>query len=108
MGGRGTSELQDALVSKKWEGSDVPASIIEAGKLFASRMRMSRATWQLWEERELFMKYDRGWDGKELGLEEPSTEERREGSSTEHKKKETDDVDAQRRLDSVETFYVST
>ncbi|KAI9683911.1 MAG: Factor arrest protein 11 [Trizodia sp. TS-e1964] len=62
-GGKGSAGLQETLVGKKWEGSDIPASILEAGKLFASRMRMTRAMRQLWEERELFMKFERGWGG---------------------------------------------
>jgi N1221-like protein/Domain of unknown function (DUF3402) len=64
IGGKGTTEFQDLMVGKKWEGSDIPASIIEAGQLFASRMRMTRAMRQLWKERELFLKDDRGWEGK--------------------------------------------
>ncbi|KAM4056113.1 hypothetical protein HRG_003035 [Hirsutella rhossiliensis] len=52
----------DATISRKWEGSDIPASILEAGELFSSRVRMSRATRQLWDERERFLKYERGWD----------------------------------------------
>jgi len=63
IGGKGSTEIQDLMVGKKWEGSDVPRSIIEAGELFASRMRMSRAMRQLWKERDLFMKYERGWRG---------------------------------------------
>lgn len=108
IGGRGTSELQDVLVGKKWEGSDVPASIIEAGKLFASRMRMTRATRQLWKERELFMKYDRGWNGKEFDRDE-GTDDAKESSPTDDATptKETDDEDVQRILTAVEEFYVS-
>lgn len=64
IGGKGTTEFQDLMVGKKWEGSDIPASIIEAGQLFASRMRMTRAMRQLWKERELFLKDDRGWEDK--------------------------------------------
>ncbi|KEF50918.1 uncharacterized protein A1O9_13027 [Exophiala aquamarina CBS 119918] len=63
IGGKGSTEIQDLMVGKSWEGSDVPRSIIEAGELFASRMRMSRAMRQLWKERDLFMKYERGWRG---------------------------------------------
>jgi len=62
VGGKGNAELQDQLVGKRWEGSDVPASIFEAGQLFASRMRMSRSIRQLWDVRERFMKYERGWN----------------------------------------------
>ena len=65
LGGKGNTELQDLMVGKKWEGSDLPTSVIEAGELFASRMRMTRAMRQLWKQRELFMKFDRGWGGGE-------------------------------------------
>jgi hypothetical protein len=61
IGGKGSTEFQDMAVGKKWEGSDIPTSIIEAGELFASRMRMTRGMRQLWKQRDLFMKYDRGW-----------------------------------------------
>lgn len=64
-GGKGFAGINDALVSRKWEGSDIPASILEAGELFSSRVRMNRATRQLWEEREKFLKYDRGWAQEE-------------------------------------------
>ncbi|KLU88321.1 required for hyphal anastomosis [Magnaporthiopsis poae ATCC 64411] len=61
-GGKGIAGLQDLLVGRKWEGSDIPASILEAGELFSKRVRMTRATRQLWDERERFIKYSRGWD----------------------------------------------
>lgn len=61
-GGKGLAGVNDALVSRRWEGSDIPASILEAGELFSSRVRMTRATRQLWEERERFLRYDRGWE----------------------------------------------
>lgn len=60
-GGKGLAGLQEALVGRKWEGSDIPKSILEAGELFAERMRMTRAMRQLWEERERFLKFERGW-----------------------------------------------
>jgi len=63
VGGKGSAELQDKLVGKRWEGSDVPTSIQEAGELFASRMRMSRPLRQLWDVREEFIKHERGWNG---------------------------------------------
>ncbi|KAG9255330.1 uncharacterized protein F5Z01DRAFT_49079 [Emericellopsis atlantica] len=66
-GGKGLAGINEALVSRRWEGSDIPASILEAGELFSSRVRMTRATRQLWEERELFQKYDRGWDPAPAG-----------------------------------------
>ena len=46
----------------KWDDSDVPASILEAGSLFASRMRMSRSLRQLWDVREEYIKAERGWN----------------------------------------------
>ncbi|KAK8111872.1 uncharacterized protein PG998_008329 [Apiospora kogelbergensis] len=61
-GGKGPAGLQNILVGRRWEGSDIPASILEAGELFSKRVRMTRATRQLWEEREKFLKFDRGWD----------------------------------------------
>lgn len=63
LGGKGTTDLQDALVGRKWEGSDIPASILEAAELFSKRMRATRAMKQLWEERVSFMKFERGWEG---------------------------------------------
>jgi hypothetical protein len=120
IGGKGTSSLQDILVGKKWDGSDVPASIIEAGNLFSSRMKMTRAMRQLWEERERFMKFDRGWDAKEsnegsvhgsdddnadaTGPGSPKTKKPREAFRS---VRETDDESVQRSLDAVEDFYVS-
>ncbi|KEY69794.1 hypothetical protein S7711_03772 [Stachybotrys chartarum IBT 7711] len=61
-GGKGPAGIHDAMVSRRWEGSDIPASILEAGELFSARVRMTRATRQLWEARERFMKFDRGWE----------------------------------------------
>ena len=61
-GGKGAAGLQELLVGRKWEGSDIPKSILEAGELFADRMRMTRAMRQLWDERERFLKFDRGWE----------------------------------------------
>ncbi|KAK0392391.1 hypothetical protein NLU13_1886 [Sarocladium strictum] len=86
-GGKGPLGFHDATVSRRWEGSDIPASILEAGELFSARVRMTRATRQLWEEREKFLKYERGWnpgllDGdddleiEDLDLNELSLEER--------------------------------
>ncbi|KAL6822283.1 hypothetical protein V8C40DRAFT_249062 [Trichoderma camerunense] len=87
-GGKGEAGYGNPLVSRKWEGSDIPASILEAGQLFSSRVRMTRATRQLWEERERFLKFERGWetdddadesdndDIEELDLNELTLEER--------------------------------
>ncbi|KAG9242309.1 pheromone-dependent cell cycle arrest protein-like protein Far11 [Calycina marina] len=60
-GGKGLAGLQGSLVGRKWEGSEIPKSILEAGTLFAERMRMTRAMRQLWDERERFLKFERGW-----------------------------------------------
>ena len=119
IGGKGSSGHQDTLVGKKWDGGDVPASIIEAGKLFASRTKMTRAVRQLWEEREKFLKYDRGWDENETGNKSDSNPEQKNESdnvlenstgqkSDKHSQptKESDDEDVQRRLDAVDEFYV--
>ncbi|KAH6655110.1 hypothetical protein BKA67DRAFT_559510 [Truncatella angustata] len=64
-GGKGGAGLQELLVGRRWEGSDIPASILEAGELFSNRVRMTRATRQLWEEREKFLKFERGFDGSD-------------------------------------------
>jgi hypothetical protein len=61
LGGKGSTELQDALVGRRWEGADIPTSILEAAELFAKRMRATRAMKQLWEARVDFMKQERGW-----------------------------------------------
>ncbi|KAL4884047.1 hypothetical protein BJY04DRAFT_183844 [Aspergillus karnatakaensis] len=119
LGGKGTTEMQDVLVGKKWDGSDVPASIIEAGKLFSTHVKMTRAMRQLWEERERFMKYDRGWHAEPRPDTAAGDEEEEELTnnlmdlSIHHdkhnmdmpKKKQTDNEDIQRRLDAVEDFY---
>jgi hypothetical protein len=89
-GGKGPSGIQGMLVGRKWEGSDIPSSILEAGELFSKRVRMTRATRQLWEEREAFLKFERGWDPDEdedgdpdadideISLDELTLEERKE------------------------------
>lgn len=122
IGGKGTAERQDALVGKKWDGSDVPASIIEAGNLFSTHVKMTRAMRQLWQEREHFMKYDRGWNSEDaahfpdnMSDDLPDDFEYLDLSGDETKAepkpkpavKETDDPDIQRRLNAVDSFYVS-
>ncbi|KAI1330158.1 N1221-domain-containing protein [Xylariaceae sp. FL0255] len=130
-GGKGAAGQQDALVGRKWEGSSVPASILEAGELFSKRVRMTRATRQLWEERQRFQKYERGWDRsdeedsdeiKESDLdalgeddEHIDTAKLLEFIENRHKKKEEPKIDIgpnedipediKRRLEAVETFY---
>lgn len=105
LGGKGSTDLQDLLVGRKWQGSDIPASILEAAQLFSQRMKATRAMKQLWEERVAFMKYERGWTGidddpdvQELSLEPRETDQQKPtppAGSTEE------------RLDLVENFYVS-
>ncbi|CAN8095320.1 unnamed protein product [Discula destructiva] len=128
-GGKGNAALQDILVGRRWEGSDVPASILEAGELFSKRVRMTRALRQMWEEREKFMKFERGWEvsdddildeldlssltleeKEELGLSKPKVE------SSLHMEEAVDygprpadrGSDVKRRLDAVERFYAGS
>jgi hypothetical protein len=113
IGGKGSTEMQDLIVSKKWEGSDIPASIIEAGELFASRMRMTRAMRQLWRERELFLKHERGWSGKRFPNSSVKSHEDNANASPRVSGSEEDEEDGIpqseefRRLHAVEDFYVS-
>lgn len=116
VGGKGNAERQDQLVGKRWEGSDVPASILEAGQLFASRVRMSRSIRQLWDVREKFIKHERGWNGTaevDKVLEPLNGDTDDELISNEEnckkevdKSRETENETVQRRLDTVEDFYV--
>lgn len=125
VGGKGNAELQDQLVGKRWEGSDIPASILEAGQLFASRMRMSRSIRQLWDVREKFIEYERGWnrtkddygsmyedsdfESDEDGAEGESKRPSARLMDEEHKMEiETDNEEVQRRLDAINSFYVRT
>lgn len=119
VGGKGKAELQDQLVGKRWEGSDVPASILEAGQLFASRMRMSRSIRQLWDVREKYIKYERGWNGTGKENEEirstnltnvvqkkETSDEVLHPNNGPKREKETENVSVQRRLNAVEQYYV--
>ncbi|KHJ30156.1 putative required for hyphal anastomosis [Erysiphe necator] len=69
-GGKGLAGLQGRLVGWNWNGSDIPKSIIEAGEIYAQRMRMTRSLRQLWEEREKYMKSERGWDTSDNEIED--------------------------------------
>ncbi|KAI9843049.1 MAG: Factor arrest protein 11 [Sclerophora amabilis] len=110
-GGKGTAGLQDMLVGKKWEGSDIPASILEAGELFAGRMRMTRSIKQLWEERENYMKFERGWGKLNNGLDRLDSDPDDQPTSPDTgNRDETNavnglDEDTKRRLDLIEEFY---
>lgn len=102
IGGKGSTQIQDMMVSKKWQGSDVPLSIIEAGELFASRMRMTRAMRQLWKERDLFLKYERGWRGDIQDLDKDENEAKNE----EEKGLESlEDPDLRSRMFAVDNFF---
>lgn len=106
IGGKGSTVLQDALVGRKWEGVDIPVSIVQAAELFAERMRATRALKQLWEERLEFLKYERGWTGADEdehgGPLDPSEE-----SSPEEAAETVVHYDgsSEERLATVEAFY---
>ncbi|KAL1601441.1 Factor arrest protein 11 [Paraconiothyrium brasiliense] len=103
LGGKGSTDLQDLLVGRKWEGSDVPTSILEAADLFAKRMRATRAMKQLWEERVHFMKYERGWAGvDEYADIDALSLEPKDGSP---EKEPLPPGSIEERLDLVEEFY---
>ncbi|KAI1342019.1 N1221-domain-containing protein [Xylariaceae sp. FL0016] len=132
-GGKGPAGLQEALVGRKWEGSDVPVSIVEAGKLFSERVRMTRALRQLWEERVKFLKFERGFDNDDddvdsLNLDldaldidsDDNVDEDQLLNLIEKRTNKTQDVDVdagpnsgvshetQRRLRAIEDFYKSS
>ena len=129
LGGKGAAELQDRLVGKQWQGSDIPASILEAGQLFHSRMRMSRPLRQLWDVREDFIKYERGWlDGVddqyiseqnadtnangEESIREANTQPKdrdpiQQVSSKQQNPAAADKTETEAKLDLIEGFYVS-
>lgn len=105
LGGKGSTDVQDLLVGRKWEGSDIPTSILEAADLFAKRMRATRAMKQLWEERVHFMKYERGWSGTtENGDVDDLSLEPKEDSP---KRDTPPSGSIEERIDLVESFYVS-
>ncbi|KAF2633530.1 N1221-domain-containing protein [Macroventuria anomochaeta] len=103
LGGKGSTDLQDTLVGRKWEGSDIPASILEAAELFAKRMKATRAMKQLWEERVAFMKYERGWSSPD---DNPDVEELSLEPKKDAPKKEKPVIGSiEERVDLVEDFY---
>ncbi|TVY25608.1 Factor arrest protein [Lachnellula hyalina] len=115
-GGKGAAGMQEVLVGHRWEGSDIPKSILEAGELFARRMRMTRAMRQLWDERERFLKFERGWDIENDDIEELDLDtilaHKLSMKETKRIKPEVDygpnpDIDnkLRKKLDLVESFY---
>ena len=111
-GGKGAAGLQDILVGRRWEGSDIPKSILEAGDLFAKRVRMTRAVRQLWEERERFLKFERGWDDGEdvdeidLDAIPESNDTKTTKSNVDYGPSEDVQSEVKQKLDLVEEFYV--
>jgi hypothetical protein len=106
IGGKGSTTMQDVLVGRKWQGSDIPTSILEAAELFSGRMVATRALKQLWEERVEFMKFERGWTGAEDDEDVwPLKLESEEKSSDDSPKNY--DGSVTERLQAVENFYVS-
>ncbi|KAF2428062.1 hypothetical protein EJ08DRAFT_636846 [Tothia fuscella] len=101
IGGKGSTDLQDLLVGRKWEGRDIPTSIFEGAELFARRVRGTRALKQLWGERAEFMKFERGWSGVEddddVGIEALNLDA--------DKKARKFDGSVEDRLQVVEDFY---
>ncbi|KAK4580492.1 Factor arrest protein 11 [Recurvomyces mirabilis] len=119
LGGKGSTSLQDALVGRKWEGSDVPSSILEAAELFAKRMRATRGMRQLWGARVEFMRFERGWkgvgdkdheetdedvEGFEL-LSKPAPEETAEQGAPLSSDPAGQRTDEQKKLDAVRDYY---
>jgi hypothetical protein len=112
--------MQDVLVGRKWMGSDIPTSILEASELFQERIRATRALKQLWEERVEFMKYERGWadvdkidDVEPLDLDSTDEKEEKEVPEKKIEKEEltehvrVSDGSVSDRLEATEDFYVS-
>lgn len=113
IGGKGGTELQDLLVGRKWEGRDIPTSILEAADIFASRMKASRSMKQLWDERVRFIKYERGYltlasdTTNDHDDHDESNEQKEEGRSKQQDSSLEKLDDASRdRLLAVEDFYV--
>lgn len=105
LGGKGQTEVQDALVGRKWQGSDVPVSILEAADIFAKRMRATRAMKQLWEERIRFMKFERGNEDVKTKADNSMKEEARKNHLRDEKGPSDADKHATKVLDDVERLY---
>ena len=108
IGGKGATQIQDLLVGRNWQGGDVPVSILEAGHLFASRMRASRAMKQLWDERVRFLKFERGHVTDEYLNSGKRDKHGLDGGKT-YAEEDTSKLssDLKQRLQAVENFYVS-
>lgn len=105
LGGKGSSEKQDLLVSRKWQGSDIPCSILEAAEIFSKRMRAGRGMKQLWQERVRFLEHERGGKGY-------STKAFSKVAAVQRRQEEQEDIDdvqdtgLRKSLEAVECFYV--
>lgn len=105
LGGKGTTELQDLLAGRKWHGSDIPASILEAADLFSKRMRATRAMKQLWEERVRFLKFERGYDPVDEFKRKPDSAEKDAETESDPDLSLLED-DLRQRLMAVDEYYV--
>nr|POE93072.1 factor arrest protein 11 [Quercus suber] len=110
LGGKGSTELQDALVGRQWGGSDIPASILEAAELFAKRMRATRAMKQMWEARVDYMKYERGWKAgldrnDKLDLADDDAQFQPKSEQSKPAEQSTEHTKGQGKLDAVTDFY---
>lgn len=110
LGGKGSTELQDVLVGRKWEGSDIPTSILEAAELFAKRMRATRGMKQLWETRIDFMKQERGWKGPDASDSLPEVDDfelipKLQPEESVEQGRLVPQTDEQRRLTKVSGYY---
>jgi hypothetical protein len=108
LGGKGSTSLQDSLVGRKWTGTDIPTSILEATELFRSRVRATRSLTQMWEARLEYEKYERGWGEGRAPAEDLSKlgELGRENESPVMKEAREYDGGANDRLRTVEEYYV--
>jgi hypothetical protein len=109
LGGKGSTSLQDSLVGRKWTGTDIPTSILEATELFRSRVRATRALTQMWEARKEYEKYERGWgEGRAPAVDALGTpaepDQQNENPVVEGAREY--DGGANDRLETVEEFYV--
>jgi hypothetical protein len=105
LGGKGSTSLQDSLVGRKWTGTDIPTSILEATELFRSRVRATRSLTQMWEARLEYEKYERGWGEGRAPAEDPRKPDQENGSSDVKEAREYDG-DVNDRLRTVEEYYV--
>lgn len=84
----------------------IPQSIIEAGELFASRVRNTPAIIQLWEERDRFIKSERGYVDHVNGSATDSAAEPSNGSTTDRDSNQKPNSELNETiLSRIEDFY---